>query len=659
VPAISIANASAIEGSPLTFAVTLSVPTSAIVTVDYATGAGTDFVATSGTLTFAPGVTSQNIVVASVGDALVEGSETFTIALSAPSNATLGIANATGTIVDDDVAPAVPAISIANASAVEGMPLTFAVTLSVPTSAIVTVDYATGSGADFVATSGTLTFAPGVTSQNIVVASVGDALVEGNETFGVALSAPSNATLGIANATGTILDDDSAPVIPAISIGDVSQFEGDSGANVFAFPVTLNAATALSVSVEWTTSGAASDFVASSGTLVFAPGMTVQTISVAVHGDEDVEGDDAFTVQLSSPSNATLADATGIGTIRNDDDRAPSTPTLRASPASVTEGNDGTTEVRVTLTLSSRAASGASVRWMTRGATAIGGADFVEASGRATFHGTTATIALSVLGDRVREETETFVVELFDVEGANLGDSRAEIAILDDDSDTPLRGIVLAVGSVRGNAGSRFGTAVQMINPSDEPAAGMLFFVPAGTTGSGNSIPYALAPRELRVFDDLLPELGLTGLATLDVIATSGPLPRMSVRIYDDGSGHGTTGFTLPVVAPEDALASGDRGVLFPPDDPAAMRFNVGVRTLDDGAAIAIEVRDHAGALVHSTAREYPAMWFSQVSGDAFAGLALRAGDYIAVRVTRGSAILYGAAIDNTTNDPSVHLVTK
>ena len=141
-------------------------------------------------------------------------------------------------------------------------------------------------------------------------------------------------------------------------------------------------------------------------------------------------------------------------------------------------------------------------------------------------HAVVSERIVAVVGDRVHEEAETFVVELFDAVGATLLDERAEITIIDDDEDeTSLHGIVLAVGSAHGNAGSRFGTAVQMVNFSDEPAAGMLRFIPAGTTDAGTSIPYSLAPREMRVFDDLLPELGLGGLATLDVIASSGPLP--------------------------------------------------------------------------------------------------------------------------------------
>jgi hypothetical protein len=80
---------------------------------------------------------------------------------------------------------------------------------------VVTVGYATADGtatapADYTATSGTLTFAPGETAKTVTVAVVGDTLVEGDETFSLVLSGPVNATLGAGQeqATATIADDD-------------------------------------------------------------------------------------------------------------------------------------------------------------------------------------------------------------------------------------------------------------------------------------------------------------------------------------------------------------------------------------------------------------------------------------------------------------------
>ncbi|MGE3659547.1 MAG: Calx-beta domain-containing protein, partial [Mycolicibacterium sp.] len=136
--------------------------------------------------------------------------------------------------------PQLPSISIGDMSVVEGngahSHFMFVATLSKASTTPVTVNYATSNGtavagSDFVASAGTLTFAPGVTSQMVHVDIIGDSVVEGNETFTVTLSSPSGATISKATATGTITNDDVAPVLPAISIADVSKAEGNSGSS--------------------------------------------------------------------------------------------------------------------------------------------------------------------------------------------------------------------------------------------------------------------------------------------------------------------------------------------------------------------------------------------------------------------------------------------
>jgi len=111
-PSISIANTSLVEGNAgaqtATFTVSLSAVSSATVTVQYATAdgtatAGSDYSATSGTLTFAPGETQKTIVVPVSGDTIAEPDETFLVNLSNPTNATVG-GQGTGTIQNDDIA---------------------------------------------------------------------------------------------------------------------------------------------------------------------------------------------------------------------------------------------------------------------------------------------------------------------------------------------------------------------------------------------------------------------------------------------------------------------------------------------------------------------------------------------------------------------------
>ena len=224
-PTVSIGNVSITEGNAGTknalFPVSLSEPSAQTVQVSYATAngtaaAGSDYVATSGVVTFAPGVTAQTIAVQLNGNLTFEPTETFVVNLSNPVNAVLGVAQGTGTIVNDD---ALPTISIDDVKVVEGhsgiTAAKFTVTLSNPSSQTVSVSFRTGdksalAGSDYTAASGRITFAPGVTSQSIVVSVLGDKLVEKDEIFVVDLSAPTGATIARAQGIGLIINDDAA-----------------------------------------------------------------------------------------------------------------------------------------------------------------------------------------------------------------------------------------------------------------------------------------------------------------------------------------------------------------------------------------------------------------------------------------------------------------
>ncbi len=203
-----------------TFTVTLSTASSQTITVAYATGndtatAGSDYTSTSGTLTFAPGQTSKTITVLVKGDRLPEPNETFFVNLSSPTNATIADGLGVGTIVDDE-----PRISISDVSKKEGKKghttqFTFTVALSAAYDQAVTMSFrtvdstATAGDQDYVAKTGTLTFAPGETTKTITIAVKGDSKKESNETFYLDLSGLSSNGLFTKNrGVGTILNDD-------------------------------------------------------------------------------------------------------------------------------------------------------------------------------------------------------------------------------------------------------------------------------------------------------------------------------------------------------------------------------------------------------------------------------------------------------------------
>jgi hypothetical protein len=110
---------------------------------------------------------------------------------------------------------------------------------------------------------------------------------------------------------------------PTVSIADATVVEGNAGAATLAFQVNLSKPSKKASSVQYATAnGSASspgDYASASGKLTFAPGETAQTAAVSVVGELVYEPDEMLTVALSDPVNATIADGSANGTIRNDD----------------------------------------------------------------------------------------------------------------------------------------------------------------------------------------------------------------------------------------------------------------------------------------------------------------------------------------------------
>jgi hypothetical protein len=245
----------------------------------------------------------------------------------------------------------------------------------------------------------------------------------------------------VANTASVLLNDQSwvaPPPPPTVSINDASVTEGNTGTINATFTVTLSAPDRQSVKVNYSTANgtaaAGSDFQTASGTLTFAPGETSKTITVAVLGDQMYEPDETFAVNLSGPTNATIGDSNGIGTIVNDDTYV--TPSISIGDVSQAEGRNGTTLFTFTVTLLVPFATAVTVNYSTANGTATALDDYTAASGTLTFApGETAkTITIKVKGDRKVEADETFFVNLFGVSSnALILDAQGIGTILNDD----------------------------------------------------------------------------------------------------------------------------------------------------------------------------------------------------------------------------------
>ena len=243
----------------------------------------------------------------------------------------------------------------------------------------------------------------------------------------------------------------STPAQPSISINDVSVNEGNSGAALATFNVTLSSASSQTINVSYSTANgtatAASDYVAASGTLTFTPGQTSQPVSIQVNGDTAVESNETFFVNLSSPVNATIADSQGTGTILNDD-AAPSV-TISISDGTVFEGSCGGTPKTVfNVNLSAASSQNVSVSYGTSNGSATSPTDYVGASGTFTIPAGQVTRALEIQArsDTTVETDETFFVTFSNPVNAVIGDGTAQGVIKNDDLPPPPAGNAFQVG---------------------------------------------------------------------------------------------------------------------------------------------------------------------------------------------------------------------
>jgi hypothetical protein len=220
------------------------------------------------------------------------------------------------------------------------------------------------------------------------------------------------------------------------------------------------------------------------------------------------------------------------------------------------------------------------------------------------------------------------------------------------------RGIVPVVGSTAGAFGSQFRTELQMANRTAMRMTGWVVVRPAGahTPEDVRTVPYLLEARTTLRFADVVAELGLAGLASLEIHPLQGVLPTVVARAYDDQGEEGTSGATIPLIRRSAAPGQGDRTLLIVPPDLDHYRFNVGVRTLEEGASVRFRVFGQSGIERQAVIRSWPSEYFEQRPASEMIGTALLANESVDVEILAGSAIFYGTTTDNRSNDPAVQV---
>ncbi len=221
--------------------------------------------------------------------------------------------------------------------------------------------------------------------------------------------------------------------------------------------------------------------------------------------------------------------------------------------------------------------------------------------------------------------------------------------------------IIPVVASTPGNFGSFFRTAVQIHNPTDETITGRFVYHPQRIAGStaDPSVEYSILPGHTLEYADLLPAMNQAGLGSLDIVPDIGPLPLSIVRIFNDAGEDGTTGMTELQVLPVEAIRGGQEAALISPIDPVAARFNIGVRTLSQGARMTVVTKDDENVVLSTVTKTYPATYFEQVSSGEFLGRQIGASETLVFVIEEGSAIIYGSTTDNITQDPALQIAKR
>jgi hypothetical protein len=549
-----------------------------------ATGNGTDYDSSNFplTVTFTPNVSTQTVTIPITDDVLYEpgGDETILLSLSNLTNASVGQATTTLNLGDNDIAPTVGLGLTGSPLTETGGIATVTATLSNPSTEDVIVDLtfsgtATGNGTDYTASNTSILILAGTTEGSITLAGKSDSLDEDDETIVVKIDGITNALeSGAIQVTATLIDDD---LEPALSVNNVAIDEGANGTRTPDFTISLSAPSSKIITVDYATADDTattddSDYLASSGTLIFNPGETAKTVNITVNGDTTYENNESFFVNLSNSTNATLAGDQGTGTLTNDD--TPPTVSFTTANQSVSEAAGNAT---ITAQLSAPSALDVTIPFIIDSSSTAtsGGTDYSLSPTLLTISAgnTTADLTLTLVDDAIDETDETIVVNLDAPTNAILGPvSSHTFTLIDDDT----AGIILTETDgttiVNESGSTDTITVVLTSQPTSNVVLAITSSDPGEATASATpSLPLVFTPNTwatpqtvtITGVDDLLDDGDQTVNITLSVVDASSDLSYISLADQI---------FTVTV---------GDN------DSPPNLITNAGL-TLDEGATRAI-----------------------------------------------------------------------
>ena len=577
-PLVSIADApDAPEDGMLVFDVTLVGASAQVVSVPYrvvdgTAEAGMDYRADEGVLEIQPGDSAAVVEVTLIDDEVDEPDESLRVVLGEAQYATVDVAEATGTIIDND---APPVLSITGGEGLEGSQVEFSVVMSGASGRAVTVSYATADGtatasADYRPAMSALTFAPGGGNvRRVPVTLLTDNVDEDDETFQMMLADPVGATVDVDSADGTIIDVNEPPLL------SVEDGRGPEGGEL-AFELSLSGTSGRVVTVAYELVDADAiaglDYEGSSGTLSVPPGEDGVSLPVSLFEDDIDEPDELFVLILSSPVNARLTEDVALGWIEDDDD-PPSLSILDADPAE--EG----AALAFAVSLSTASSRVVTARFRTEDGTAAAGIDYRANQGVLTFAPGEVEGSVEVLlfDDFLDEPDETLAVTLARPRNATVAQDTGAGTIIDNDAPPSL-----SVADAGGVEGTQVTFEVELSAPSAHEV-GVDYATADGTALQGSDYQAASGALVFAPFERMR-------TVTID-------LPDDSVEEDDET-------FTLSLSSPSQATLARETATGTITDDDATPVLAVAGASGSEGDTIEFEV-SRRGSTSRSATVEY------------------------------------------------------
>ncbi|WP_316736794.1 Calx-beta domain-containing protein [Pedobacter aquatilis] len=612
---VSISTAATVnEGAgTATFTVTLDNAVQNAFTVDYTTVngtalAGSDYTATSGTLTFAAGSaagTVKTFTVPIINDNIAEPNETFSATLSNITGGAVVIANATATttIIDNDAATAT---ITAGVNGNENGPVngTFTVTLSNPASADTQITYTLGGtateGSDYTAiATKVVTIPAGQTTATITIPVRTDNIVEGTETVIATLTASNNATVGISNTPASInILDNTTATVTVVTTNNAAE-PSTNGLYTFTMSNVSSTNTVINFTVGGTaTSG--TDYTSIGTSITIPAGQTSVTLSVPVLDDNLAEGTETVILTMTGTNNAAITASTTPATINIvDNDVA----TVAVNNVSVTESAGNAI---FTVTLSGNVQNAFTVNYSTANGTAIAGSDYTATSSSVTFpagsvNGATQTFSIPILNDAIAEPTETFTVTLNSIGAGSpvtipAAGATGTATITDDDAAS------VAINSV---------TALESVG-------NMVFTVTlTGNIQNATTINYATSDNTALAGSDYTAK---TGSITFPAGSVNGATQTISIAITDDNVREPSESFNVTLSgATSPVTISQAQGIgTITDNDVATVSISATPTSVNEGAGTATFTVTLNGAVQNAFSVDYTTVNGTAIDGSDY-----------------------------------------